>query len=140
MTHYKYIVLTDSAATKTKRFRVMWEGFKPTLDKAQSVNRAVNGGLDVSMGGIYEGYEMVIRVRHTEADSNYGTLADLEYFYRLNDPTPTSGSPSNLITMTDHFGTTKYVYMLGQFPRLLMGCEIEGTEAWYMVPVQIQVT
>jgi hypothetical protein len=139
MSHNKYITLQDSATLRTKRFRALWEGFEPLIEKTATMNKTVGGGLDVAMGGIYESYRMIVRTRHTESDNNYGSLADLEWFYRLNDPNPTSGSPSNVITMTDHFGTQKSIFFIGTFPKKTMGIEIEGSEAWYALPVMFQV-
>jgi hypothetical protein len=136
MTTNSYITLTDSAASRSKRFGVISDGFIPVKDKTTTLNRAVNGGIDIAVGGIYEEHKMQILVSASVADSNYGTLGDLEYFYTLNNP---NGSPSNLITMIDHFGTSHTVYFIGQFQRQTLSAVIEGNSSYFIVAVDFQV-
>jgi hypothetical protein len=69
-----------------------------------------------------------VRVRHTEPatpdlyDIEYGTKADLEYFYSLNNP---NGSPSNILTFQNHFGTQINVVMAGDFNAQLQGIQVD---------------
>ena len=133
MTHYKYFVLTNSNASLSKRFRVIATMYVPTLEKAQSINHTLDGGIDISQGDIHETHSYGIRVRETESDENYGDREDLKAFYMLNNP---NGTPSDLITLTDHYGTNYDVYMIGQFNQSLMGVEIEGADAWFLVQVE----
>jgi len=133
MTHYKYFTLTNSNSSLSKRFRVIASMYVPTLEKAQSINHTLDGGIDISQGDIHETHVYGVRVRETEPDEDYGDKDDLKAFYMLNDP---NGTPSDLITLTDHFGIDYDVYMTGQFGQALMGIEIEGTDAWYLIQVQ----
>ena len=118
MTHYKYFVLTNSNSSLSKRFRVISTMYGPVLEKSQSINHTLNGGIDISQGDIHETHTYGVRVRETEPDTNYGDRDDLKAFFMLNDP---NGTPSDLITLTDHYGTNYDVYMTGQFGQALMG-------------------
>lgn len=133
----KYMSLKDSVNYKNKRFRVMFEGHNITLDKSQAISKGINGGFDVSMGAIFKQKMFNIRVRHTEPDTNYGSLSDLEYFYKLNDPNPTSGSGSNVITYTDHYGNVADVFLVGKLQIQTLTTILEGNYAWFVVPLTL---
>jgi hypothetical protein len=136
MTEYAYMILADSVPTVTKRFRVIADGYDDgTLDKSQNVNKTIGGGLDASVGAIYKSWSPLVKIRHTEPVTDYGTLADLIYFYSLNNP---GGAPNDRVTFTDHHGTPFTVLMLGTFKKQLLGCKIEGTEAWFIVQLNLQ--
>jgi len=131
-----YFTLEDSAASVTRRFRVLANGFSNILDKAQSIERTIDGDLDISVGSVKEKFSFTVRVRYEEpADGDpylddWGTLADLKYFYSLNNP---NGSPSNEITFTDHYETQKTVIMAGDFNSQAQGIMIDGITAWFLV-------
>lgn len=132
---YPYLILTTSNASLSKRFRVLLADYDDgTPEKSQNMNKTIGGGVDISQGAIYQTWSPTIRVRHTETDSNYGTLAELRTLYELNNP---NGTPTDVITMTDHHGTQFYVKILGTLRKAIMGCKIEGTEAWFLVRCQL---
>jgi hypothetical protein len=133
----KYISLKDSVNYKNKKFRVMFEGYLKSLSKNTQVNIGINGGLDVSMGAIYQERRMQIRLRHTEPSSDYGGLSDLEYFYLLNDPNPTTGSPSNVITFTDHYNNVANVILSGKLDINTLTTVLEGNYAWFIAPITL---
>lgn len=138
MVQYSYILLqtSDAGATLSKRFRVIAEGYNDgQLSKSQSVEKTVGGGLDASVGAVYKSWNPIIRVKHTEEDSNYGNLADLKTFYNYNDP---GGTPSNVITFVDHHGQNYNVIMTGDFQSQVLGCMIEGTNSHYMVQLTLE--
>ena len=135
----EYIVISDSASNKSKRFRVIQGGWKNSLSKKESINEVIGGGLDIAVGSIYETNQYMFRVRHTEEDSNYGTKDDLEYFFRLNDPAPATGNPNNLITIVDHYGTTKHGYLVGNLCPDPVTTIIDGIYAWFMIQVEIRI-
>lgn len=135
MAEYPYIIFQNSAATLTKRFRVIAEGYDDgTLDKSVSINKTIGGGIDVSQGAIYQAWNPVIRVKQDEPDTNYGDLADLETFYSYNNP---NGSPSDKITFTDHHGTTHTVVIIGEFKKSVLSARIEGSNAHYVVQITL---
>lgn len=130
-----YIVLTTSDSSMIKRVPVLVEGYNDgSLQKSQNINKTLGGGIDIAVGGVYRMWNMVVRVRHTETDSNYASLADLEYLYKLNDP---GGTPNNILTMTDHLGTNYSVILVGDFQKMILGVQIEGEYAWYNVMLQM---
>jgi hypothetical protein len=134
-----YIVIADSIPTRSKRFRVIQGGWKPTLSKRQTVNETIDGGLDICLGSIFETVQYVFRLSETEADTNFGTKADLEYFYTLNNPTPVTGQPSNLLTIIDNYEVTKHGYMLGNLVPEPLTTIISGIYAWFMTPIEIRI-
>ena len=142
MAEIAYITLktSDGGSTRKKKFRVIAQDYDDgTYNRSESVRRTVGGGIDHSIGKPYRTWSPTIRVRYTESDTSYGTASDLEYFFNLNDP---GATPSNVIQFSDNhydgYNGTQYtalVHMVGQMPKMLMGCKIEGTEAWYMYKV-----
>lgn len=133
MTHYKYFILTNSNTSLSKRFRVVQTEYRPALEKTQSINKTIEGELDISQGSITEIHSYGVRVREDEPEGDYGDMADLKAFYALNNP---NGTPSDLLVLTDHYGIDYYAYMIGNYIPMPMGVEIEGIYAWFIIPVQ----
>lgn len=132
----KFIWLKSSDLSMQFKFRIMQQGYSDgELEKMESRSRTIGGGIDHSVGAVYQSWRMIVRVRHTEPEANYGTLADLEAFYRLNNP---GGTPTNQITLTDNHGIDFQVHMIGNFGKQFMGSAIEGKEAWSMVGVILE--
>ena len=131
-----YITLTNSDASLSKRFKVIESGYSVTIEKSQNVRKTISGSLDISTGGIYEIHSYTIKVYDEVSDVNYGTRHDLETFFRYNNP---NGTPSNLITMIDHFGDSHTVVMDGNFTHEALGAVIEGTNAVFLVQCMFRV-
>lgn len=137
MAEYDFIELktSDGGATLSKKFAVVAAGYDDgTPDKAETLERTVGGGLNRNLGAIYKSWSPMIHVRHTEDREGYGTLADLEYFYNLNNP---NGTPSDKITFIDHHGTSRTVLISGQLKKAILGFKIEGLNAWYVVAIRM---
>jgi len=130
MTTEKYFILTNSNNTLSKRFRVLFEGYVPIIEKSQTIDKTLDGGLDVSMGGLYETHEYLVRVRYEETDSNYGTMDELKTFFSYNNP---NGTPSNVLILTTHFGVNYNVMMVGNFAEKLLGVMIDGIYSFYVI-------
>ena len=130
MTTEKYFILTNSNNTLSKRFRVLFEGYVPIIEKSQTIDKTLDGGLDVSMGGLYETHEYLVRVRYEETDSNYGTMDELKTFFSYNNP---NGTPSNVLILTTHLGVNYNVMMVGNFAEKLLGVMIDGIYSFYVV-------
>jgi hypothetical protein len=128
----KYFTLTDSNASHSKRFRVVADGFVDNLSKKQDIQTTVDGNLDISVGSIFRTWQFVIRVRETEEDGDYGDYDDLKRFYKYNNP---NGTPSNILTMVDHYGDTYNVVFTDTFQAKPFATTLEGTEAWYWINV-----
>lgn len=126
---------SDNGATLSKKFRVLQQDYDDgTLEKTESVNKTIGGGIDHSVGAIYKTWSMIVKVRHTETETDYGDKDDLEYFYSLNNP---GGTPSNDITFIDHHQVTYTVHTVGKLTKNLLGCQVEGECAWYLYKLQL---
>lgn len=131
-----YITLTTSDASLSVKFRVIAAGYDDgSLEKAESRVRTIGGGIDHAMGAVYKTWTPTIKVRHTESDAGYGTLAELEYLYSLNNP---NGTPSNVLTFTDHHSVQHQVRTVGPFQKSFLGSSIEGSEAWAVVQIRLE--
>ena len=136
-----YIVLTNSNGTVSKRFFVENdERFDEPLDKSQSAERTLSGGHDVTYGSIYKSKQYTIQCRAVESDTNYGTKADLEYFYNLNNP---NGTPTPVITLQDHLydetGVSHSVLFTGKFKRRILTPMTSGPAAIFRVDTEFLV-
>jgi len=141
-----YIVLTSSSGSPSYKFPVIEGGWKPVKEKAQTENETI-GGIDVHMGLVHEVHEYVIKTYESRwaitssgsyrmCDDDYGVLSDLEWFYDLNDP---YGTPTNVITLTDHYGDNHYCYFVGQFSSAPSTVIIEGGFARYLTPCRFRI-
>lgn len=130
-----YITLENSNASLTKRFRVIFQGYKRVKSKPSDFDKTIGGKIDYAVGAALTRWEYIIKVRETEDVANYGDKDDLETFYDYNNP---QGTPSNVITMTDHFGVNHNVLMLGNFAEQPLSVSITGTTAWYHVQCVLQ--
>jgi hypothetical protein len=107
--------------------------------KAEDIKETINGGLDGSFGGIYKSMNYAIRCSETlggGVSDVWGTLADLYSFFELNNP---SGTPSNTITLIDHYGATHSVWYRGEHTPEPMTTIIEGQYAHYIIQTEFQV-
>ena len=130
MATYNYIVLQNSDASLTKRFRVIFQGYKRIKSKPKDFDKTIGGKIDYAVGTVFQQWQFVIKVRETESEANFGDKDDLETFFDYNNP---QGTPSNVITMTDHYGVNHNVLMLGDFSEQPLSVSIEGTTAWFHV-------
>jgi hypothetical protein len=128
----KYFTLTNSTGTFTKRFRAVADGYIDNLEKKQDIQTTLDGSLDVSMGSIFRTWQYTVRVRYTEEDNAYGTYNDLKRFYKYNNA---AGSPSNILTLVDHYGDTHNVIFPDRFSGKPFAATLEGTDAWYWVNI-----
>lgn len=132
----KYFTLTNSNMTLSRKFRVLHSSFDPIKEKSQTVRKTLNGQYDISVGGIFERHEYVIRVHATdpEAADGFGNKAELDTFFSYNNPNPVSG-PSDKLFFEDHFGVDWLVKVAGDFAPKLLGVSTTGVNAVYHVKV-----
>jgi hypothetical protein len=130
-----YFTLTDSSGSLSKHFQVLLSGYKPNLEKSQTIDKTLDGALDISMGGLYRRDEYLVRVRQEETRDGYGDLEDLRTFFSLNNP---NGTPSNVITLVSHCELVYNVVMIGSFSEQLLGVMVEGQSAWSLVQCVFQ--
>jgi hypothetical protein len=138
MTSSAFITLTNSNSSLSKNFRVIQGGYAPELRKTGTQRLTVTGKLDNQIGPILRRWRYVVRVYHTDpVGGDWGTLADLKAFFSHNDP---GGTPSNVITLTD-FDTEDYdVYLVGRLTEQPKSPYIDGTHAWFQVPIEMVET
>jgi len=133
---YIWLRTDDSGATLSKKFRVIAEGYDDgTMSKSMSIEKTIGGGVDASMGEVYKSWAPIIKVRHTEPISDYGTLDDLKTFYSYSDP---GGTPSNRITFIDHHGSSYTIVFVGELKKQMLSAIIVGEDAWSIVAVLFQ--
>lgn len=128
-----YIELFDSTGSGG-RFRVVMGGYRPTRDKSGQINRTAGGGIDHSVGAIYEVHQYIIWCRDTEIEEGYMDRAELMRLYALNNP---NASPSNQITLYDHFNVQHTVLMVGQETPEPITTILSGEYAWFYYPVTL---
>ena len=132
----KWITLSDSDNSVTKKFICAFPGYYPRLERKDTINTTLDGELDISRGGIYRTHSYNLRVRIEETDDQYGTQADLEYFYNLNNP---NGTPSDLLTLIDHYENMWLVAMVGNYNPQAQTIYLDGPYAYAMIPIELKV-
>ena len=130
-----HIILENSNASLIKKFRVIFQGYKRVKSKPKDFQKTIGGKIDYAVGTIFQRWEFMIKVRESEIESDYGDKDDLETFFDYNSP---RGTPSNIISMTDHYGVDHDVLMLGSFDEKTLGVNITGTTAWFHVACVFQ--
>lgn len=141
-----YIMLANSTGTLVKRFRVLADGYLAMLEKTQTRRRTVTGVIDNQEGPVCQRWQFIFKVYETDptdpskADNDvtgYGRLDHLETFFKLNNP---GGSPSNVITFTDHYGNSHSVYLTGVLPEKPISVSISGTAAEFHSQIILEET
>lgn len=132
----RYITLTsdDDPITIGGRYAVIMSepGMTKVKSKSTSREKTVGGGLDVGMGGVFDVFMYMVRVREDETDPLYGDLQSLEDLFALNNP---NGDPSNGLLLTDHYGNNHVVYMLDDMSIKPLTVVIEGEHAYFYIPI-----
>jgi len=126
-----YIVLENSDRSISGRYRVMAEEYGDgVMQSGAQINKTIGGGVDVHTGKMFEVWSPVIKVRHTEEESGYGTVDDLKTLYEyVSLDTP----PTRVITFYDHNQVRREVIFLEDFSKVVRLLQVEGTTAWYYV-------
>jgi hypothetical protein len=130
-----YIELKDSSGSGGY-FAVVMGGYNPMRQRGQEINRTIAGTLDISQGANFQVHEYTIRCRATEDRAGYGNYGELIRLWSLNNP---KGTPSDRITMVDHYGATFYGYFEGEFNPQAVTTLLEGPNAIFFVPVKLHL-
>jgi len=136
MAENSYITLANSDISLSKKFAVIRTGRQKMKSKKSTVRETFDGGIDVTMGGIHEIWQLIIRVRETEDRVGYGDREDLETFYDYNNP---NGTPTNVISFTDHEGNAMTCYMVGNFKENLLSVKMTGTNSFYLCQIVLRI-
>ena len=130
---FDYITLSHSDVG-TWRFNVLAQGYNDgVLQRDETIKHTMGGKIDHVYGSVFRSWNPIIKVRETETETGYGSLSDLIDFYTV-DPNSTGGAK---ITFTDHHGDNYDVHIVGKFNKELLTVSIEGTEAYYIVGLNL---
>lgn len=132
MTTYKYIILQDSESTNIKRFKAT--GMSLPLERTDNIRITLGGKFDKAAGTIIYRFRYVLRVPEESLDPAYGTYDELKWFYELNNP---GGTPSDQITLTDHYGDVHTVFFEGNMVPDPLTTQLDGPNAWMIVPISM---
>jgi hypothetical protein len=130
-----YVTISNSNQSLSKRFRAVKA--KRTKRKAQDIKSTLAGTVDPAVGDVMEVQRLTLFLPEVSGDAQYGTRAELETLYGLNNP---AGTPSAWVRYTDHFGTLHTKCLLGgdlEFEPI--GALIGVSGAWYLVQVEVIV-
>ena len=134
---FDYIILANSNASLSKKFKVLHAGYVPVLEKVGARRLTVTGKVDSQVGPVLRRWRYALLVHASSPPTGYGTLANLKTLFELNDPWET---PSNVITLTDFDETTHSVYIAGMFGEKPISYAISGTSARFEVEIMLEKT
>lgn len=131
-----YIVLTDSRGAETgvsKRFKAV--ELMELVERTDGWSQALDGSLDKSAGSLLRSWQYQLTVPYSVTDSAYGTFADLKTLFSFNDP---NGTPTDVITLTDHFGATFSVYFFGKLDPRNLTTILDGVNSRWIVAIALK--
>jgi len=130
-----YVRLVNSNGSLDKRIRVYANGFSPTPIRSSQGGRTVTGDMDLSIGNTKWRWSIKAKVRETETDANYASLANLRTFHGYSSP---QGTPTNVLTFYDSESVSYSVVMSGPLVEISVGPQITGPNAWYSVELSLE--
>lgn len=134
MPTYNYIILERSNHSGDKWFTAIQ--YTPSLTKGDTIEYALDGSIDKQNGPVTTQFRYQLRVPCDTPPNNYGDYADLLAFFRLANSNLT---PSDVIILTDHFGTAYDVYFVGNMSPEPLTTVLEGPNAWFLINITFQV-
>lgn len=132
-----YIKLKTSEDTEYY-FRVVHvrDSYRPIRRKIGKFQNTVTGKVDYQVGPLNLEWRYILKVYATDPDGgSYGTLANLKTLFDLNDP---DGTPTNVLTLTDHYESTHSVYIVGDLIEEPMTPSL--SDGWFKVPIHLVKT
>jgi hypothetical protein len=137
MPTYKYIILADSSVIDpADGFKFKAIQLSRPQRRTDTIDYTLGGTIDKQAGPILNFFTYVLRVpEDDQSDASYGTMSDLRTLFELCNPNAT---PSDVITLTDHYGTEIDCYFLGEISPEPLTTMLEGPNAWHIVPIQLQ--
>lgn len=104
------------------------------MQKSESEERTIGGGLDIGQGGVYDLFTYMIRAPVTP-ETGYGTYLHIRNMYRLTSP---YGTPSRVLKLTDHLGANHSVVTKGDYRDSPMTFQLDGGHAWYLMTLTLR--
>lgn len=139
----KYLEIWDSSGSGGEKFRVVEGGYQEIPIRAQTVQETIDGNPDVVWGTNFEMRQYTLRVCNTsgsdtpEAEVGYGNLTELRRLWSLNNP---NGTPSPILTITDHYDETFNAIFIGnELPMKPLSIWIDGEYSWFIIPVVFRI-
>ena len=124
-------LVTSDGTTLDRRFKAI--AMKPGKRRMDSIETTLEGGTDKANGPIFKIWEYVLRIPlENPSVEEEGNWAEFEQFYDYNDPNAT---PSDQITLYDHFEVDHTVFLVGDLRPEPLTTMLEGDSAWYLVQV-----
>ena len=133
----KYFSLKTKDGLINKRFRVIEGGYGVLYQKGGGGRRTIEGGVDIHAGKVLDTYSFVVRLAHTEEDSNYGTLGDLVTLFKLDNPS--DPDKPCILVYTDHYGNVSEAYLSEEMAVSALVTIIEGIYAYFLIQVMIVI-
>lgn len=129
----KYITLANSNASISEKFKAI--GMKIHQVRTDSIDWTLSGKIDKAAGPVIVQWQYVLRVPQTSSESGYGELADLQALFALSN---SKAIPTDVITLTDHYGITHSCYFTGSLSPEPLTTILEGANAWHIVQISLQ--
>jgi hypothetical protein len=129
----KYIVLENSNSSLSARFKAI--DLKVPEQRTDNLRYALDGTPDKASGPILRQFIYVLRVPEDDQGNEYGDMADLRTLWRLTNP---SAVPSDVITLTDHYGEKYDCFFTGSMEPTPLTTMLEGSNAWHIVQISLQ--
>jgi hypothetical protein len=129
----KYIVLENSNGSLIKWFKAI--DLKVPEPRTDSLRFAVDGTPDKASGPILRAFMYVLRVPEDDQGNDYGDMTDLRTLWRLTNP---NAVPSDVITLTDHYGSKFDCFFTGSLEPTPLTTMLEGSNAWHIVQINLQ--
>lgn len=134
MATFPYIILQNSDSSLIRRFKAI--ALKPGKHRTDNIETTLGGGTDKAVGPIVSIWEYVLRIPLDDpAVAEEGKWSEFDTLWSLNNPNAT---PSDQITLTDHFGNSHTVFFVGDQRPEPLTTMLEGDSAWYLIQVSFR--
>jgi hypothetical protein len=134
MANNRYITLTSSDDQFSFRFKAI--NMSMPRQRTDSIDYTLSGKIDKQAGPVLKFFNYVLRVPQDDQGNEYGCMANLTELFDLVNP---NGTPTDVITLTDHYENEFNCYFLGEMVPEPLTTQLEGSNAWYLVPIKLQV-
>lgn len=125
-----YITLANSNNSLVKRFKAI--EYSQPMERMDTIEFTLGGKTDKQAGPVLQQWKYTFRIPVDTAEgTQYGTWTDFTTFFALANANAT---PSDVITMTDYFGTSHYVYFAEGIVPQPMTTQLSGGNAYFLVP------
>lgn len=130
----EYITLCTSGSEINKKYYAILNGYTERHKRAQTIETNIEGVPLITNGGIYIAFDYVLKLSHTMLDTSFGTKDDLINLFDLNNP---NASPSDVITLIDHYSVSHLVKFVGDLELNPLTVVIEGEDSYFYTPIRL---